>query len=57
MVNVSHEELAETKAQPLPSNASLEALKEMRDSMCSASSSKDFKLQPSQRFLRRVMSP
>ena len=57
MVNVSHEELAETKAQPLPSSASLEALKEMRDSMCSVSSSKDFKLQPSQRFLRRVMSP
>lgn len=57
MVNVSHEELAETRAQPLPSNASIEALKEMRESMCSVSSSRDFKLQPSQRFLRRVMSP
>ena len=57
MVNVSHEELAETKAQPLPSKASLEALKSMRESMCSISSSKDFKLQPNQRFLRRVMSP
>lgn len=56
MVNVSHEELAETKAQSLPSNASLEALKEMRETMCS-SSSRDFKLQPNQRFLRRVMSP
>lgn len=57
MANVSHEELAETRAQPLPSNASLEALKEMRESMCSVSSARDFKLQPSQRFLRRVMSP
>lgn len=57
MANVSHEELAETKAQPLPANASLQALKEMRESMCSASSAKDFKLQPNQRFLRRVMSP
>lgn len=57
MVNVSHEELAETKAQPLPSNATLDALKSMRESMCSSSSAKDFKLQPNQRFLRRVMSP
>lgn len=57
MVNVSHEELAETRAQPLPARASLEALKEMRESMCSISSAKDFKLQPNQRFLRRVMSP
>jgi len=57
MANVSHEELAETKAQPLPSNASLEALKSMRESMCSVSSAKDFKLQPNQRFLRRIMSP
>jgi superfamily II DNA or RNA helicase len=57
MVNVSHEELAETKAQPLPSSATLEALKQMRESMCSASKSGNFKLQPSQRFLRRVMSP
>lgn len=57
MVNVSYEELAETKAQPLPEHASLQALKELRESMCSSSSGKDFKLQPSQRFLRRVMSP
>lgn len=57
MVNTSYEELAETKAQPLPSNASLDALKQMRESMCSPSTSGDFKLQPSQRFLRRVMSP
>lgn len=57
MANVSHEELAETKAQSLSSDASLEALKEMRESMCSVSSARDFKLQPVQRFLRRVMSP
>jgi hypothetical protein len=57
MPNVSHEELAETKAQALPSQASIEALKEMRQSMCSVSAYGDFKLQPSQRFLRRVMSP
>jgi flagellar biosynthesis GTPase FlhF len=57
MPNVSHEELAETKAQPLPSNASLEALKQMRESMCSTTSSRDFKLQSNQRFLRRVLSP
>lgn len=57
MANISHEELAETKAQPLPSSASLDALKEMRESMCSVSSARDFKLQPSQRFLRRIMSP
>ena len=57
MPNVSHEELAETKAQPLPSNASLEVLRQLRDSMCSTSSSKDFKLQSNQRFLRRVLSP
>jgi superfamily II DNA or RNA helicase len=57
MVNVSHEELAETKSQPLPSNASLDALKQMRESLCSSSMSKDFKLQANQRFLRRVLSP
>jgi superfamily II DNA or RNA helicase len=57
MVNVSHEELAETKTQPLPTNASIDALKRMRESLCSSSMSKDFKLQSNQRFLRRVMSP
>jgi hypothetical protein len=56
MVNISHPELAETKAQPLPP-ASLEALKQMREDLCSTSSSRDFKLQPNQRFLRRVLSP
>lgn len=57
MVNVSYEELAETKALALPSNATLEALQQMREQMCSTSASYDFKLQSSQRFLRRVMSP
>ena len=57
MVNVSHEELAETKTQPLPTNASIDDLKQIRESLCSSSMSKDFKLQANQRFLRRVMSP
>jgi superfamily II DNA or RNA helicase len=57
MVNVSHEELAETKSQPLPASATLDALKQMRESMCSSSMSRDFKLQANQRFLRRVLSP
>ena len=57
MVNTTYEELAETKSQPLPPNATLDALKEMRESMCSTSSSREFKLQSNQRFLRRVMSP
>jgi hypothetical protein len=57
MPNVSYEELAETKSQPLPATASLEALKQMRESLCSTSASQDFKLQANQRFLRRVMSP
>jgi hypothetical protein len=57
MVNVSHEELAETKSQPLPTNASIDELKQLRESLCSSSMSKDFKLQSNQRFLRRVMSP
>ena len=55
MVNITHPELSETKAQPLPP-ASLETLKQMREDMCSISSH-DFKLQPNQRFLRRVLSP
>ena len=56
MVNITYEELAETKAQPLP-DPSLEALKTMREEMCSITASRDFKLQSNQRFLRRVMSP
>ena len=56
MVNISYQELAETKAQQLPP-PSLETLKTMRSEMCATSSSRDFKIQPSQRFLRRVLSP
>jgi hypothetical protein len=55
MVNTKLPELAETKAQTLPA-ASLESLKLMREEQCSRAS-QDFKLQPVQRFLRRVLSP
>jgi len=57
MPNISHEELAETKAQPFPSDASLNVLKQMREEACSTSMSRDFKLQSNQRFLRRALSP
>lgn len=56
MVNISHPELAETRAPPLPP-ASLEALKNMREELCSSTVSGSFKLQPNQRFLRRILSP
>jgi len=55
MPNVSRPELAETKVQTLPP-ADLETLKRMREEMCSSTSA-EFKLQPVQRFLRRVLSP
>ena len=55
MVNTKLPELAETRAQTLPA-ASLESLKLMREEQCSRTS-QDFKLQPVQRFLRRVLSP
>ena len=57
MVNISAPELKETKVQELPNpggDASL--LWNMRSEACSAESSV-FKLQPHQRFLRRVLSP
>lgn len=53
MVNITHPELRETLASTLPT-AELETLKRMREDI---SRSKDFKLQPQQRFLRRVLSP
>ena len=56
MVNVSHPELKETAVRPLP-DADLNTLKRMREDACATSSSYDFKLQPQQRFLRRVLSP
>lgn len=52
-MNVTHPELKETVAQTLPT-AELETLKRKREE---ESKSKDFKLQPQQRFLRRVLSP
>lgn len=55
MVNTKLPELAETQAQTLPP-ASLESLKLMREQQCSRAS-QEFKLQPVQRFLRRVLSP
>jgi hypothetical protein len=55
MVNTKLPELAETKAQTLPP-ASLESLKMMREEQCSRAS-QEFRLQPVQRFLRRVLSP
>jgi hypothetical protein len=55
MVNTKLPELAETMAQMLPP-ASLETLKMMREEQCSRAS-QEFKLQPVQRFLRRVLSP
>ncbi len=55
MVNLSYSEIKETKVSELPP-ASLDALKQMREDACS-STSFAFKLQPQQRFLRRVLSP
>ena len=56
MVNTTHPELKETKVPSLPQTANLETLKEMRDDQCSKTA-QEFKLQPVQRFLRRVLSP
>jgi len=55
VVNTNFPELAETRSPSLPP-ASLESLKLMREQQCSRSS-QEFKLQPVQRFLRRVLSP
>lgn len=55
-VNLEYPEFKETRVDTLPP-ASLETLKRMREEACSQSASTDFKLQPQQRFLRRVLSP
>jgi superfamily II DNA or RNA helicase len=55
MVNTSYPELQETKVAELPP-ASLDTLIKLREDACS-SSAFGFKLQPQQRFLRRVLSP
>ena len=56
MVNTTYPELQETQAQSLPP-AELQILKTMRAEFCADSKKKDYKLQPQQRFLRRVLSP
>jgi Type III restriction enzyme, res subunit/Helicase conserved C-terminal domain len=56
MANLTFPELNETKGHTLPS-ASQETLIQLREDMCSQSTSRDFKLQNYQRFLRRVLSP
>jgi superfamily II DNA or RNA helicase len=56
MVNTTYPELQETQAQSLPP-AELHILKTMRSEFCSDSKKKDYKLQPQQRFLRRILSP
>lgn len=56
MVNLNHPELKETQLPELPP-ASLDTLRKMREDACASSSAYDFKLQPQQRFLRRVLSP
>lgn len=57
MVNVTYPELSETQVQPLPAKADIPTLKRMREEACQSSLAFDFKLQPQQRFLRRVLSP
>lgn len=56
MVNITHPEFRETAAQPLPPG-SLESLKELRQEATRGKDTHGFKLQPQQRFLRRVLSP
>lgn len=56
MVNLTFPELSETKGQTLPP-AHKDTLVQLREEMCSQSTSRDFKLQNYQRFLRRVLSP
>lgn len=54
-VNITNPEFKETKSLGLPS-VSLDALKKLRVQTC-MQSTKEFKLQGYQRFLRRVLSP
>ena len=55
MVNITLPELRETEVKELPP-AAVETLLKLREEACSAAAL-DFKLQPQQRFLRRVLSP
>jgi hypothetical protein len=56
MTSLELPELAELRPESLP-QPSLDALKALRTQMCEASAQSGFKLQPQQRFLRRVLSP
>lgn len=56
MVNLNHTELKETQVPELPP-ANLDTLRKLREDACASSSGYDFKLQPQQKFLRRVLSP
>lgn len=55
MVNTTLPELRETEVKELPP-ADVETLLKLRQEACSAAAA-EFKLQPQQRFLRRVLSP
>ena len=55
MVNITLPELRETEVKELPP-ADVETLLKLREEACSTAAM-DFKLQPQQRFLRRVLSP
>jgi superfamily II DNA or RNA helicase len=55
MVNTTLPELRETEVKELPP-ADVETLLKLRQEACSTAAS-EFKLQPQQRFLRRVLSP
>jgi hypothetical protein len=56
MINLTQPEIAEIRVESLPP-ASLEALKAMRNEACETTPSSSFKLQPQQKFLRRILSP
>ena len=56
MVNLTDSEFSEITTESLPP-ASIDALKTLRNQLCESTSQSGFKLQPQQRFLRRVLSP
>jgi hypothetical protein len=56
MINLTHPEIAEITVESLPP-ASLDALKALRNDACETTKTSTFKLQPQQKFLRRVLSP
>jgi hypothetical protein len=56
MINLTNSEFSEITTESLPP-ASIDALKTLRNQLCESTSQSGFKLQPQQRFLRRVLSP